>query len=106
MAPSLLILTWKESVGVMASAEMPTARCGSREPPTGFQTRHFAISVIAPRSVLENPMEYPSPRRTLCWPTEKEVFGSEDRRPLSTGVPASRRSIPLKDSSPMQVMLG
>ena len=47
---------------MLASAEIPTGRCGSREPPTGLQTRHFAISLTAPRSVSENPMECRSPR--------------------------------------------
>ena len=91
---------------MLASAEIPTGRCGSREPPTGLQTRHFAISLTAPRSVSESPMECRSPRPMPCWPMERGAFGLEDRRPLSTGVPASRRSIPLKGSSPMQVTLG
>ena len=29
---------------MLASAEIPTARCGSREPQTGLPTRHFAMS--------------------------------------------------------------
>ena len=41
-------------------------------------------------------MECRSPRPMPCWRMEKEGFGLEDRRPLSTGVPASRRCIPFE----------
>lgn len=52
--------------GILASAEIPTGRCGSREPPTGFKTRQFAISLTARRSVSESPMECRSPRPIPC----------------------------------------
>ena len=54
-----------------ASAEIATGRCGSRELPTRFQMRHFAISLTAPRSVSGSPMECRSPRPMPCWAMEK-----------------------------------
>ena len=64
-----------EGIGGHAGvSRIPTGRCGSREPPTRFQTRHFAISLTARRSVLGSPMECRSPRPMPCCATKKGEF--------------------------------
>src|SRR5208337_4017666 len=84
------------------SVKILTAPCGSCEGGSLPQTRPFAVLPTERSSVSENLMEYRFPRSIQYWPTGKAAFGWEDRRLLSTGIPASQRAIRSKGSNPTQ----
>ena len=82
-------------VNAQTSVKTRTALCGWCEA-TMESRSPFAMSTSTRSSATAKRMEFRFPRSMPFWQTGTAVFGSEDRLPLSTGMPALSEMYPIK----------